>query len=102
MVDQPDIRDTFDEVFMKWARAVVKYSKETQVNSSAIQLILGATAEDCDAGMLAVLYILPILNVCSCLIINNTNCLHFRDMCCDCTALYGCPPCANQDEESGW
>ena len=35
---------------MKWARAVIKYSKETQVKNSAIQLVVSGYSEDCSAG----------------------------------------------------
>ena len=37
---------------MKWAGAVLKYCRETQANSSAIQLVLTNFSEDCDAGHL--------------------------------------------------
>lgn len=48
--DQSDVRRHFDEQFMKWAGAVLKYCREIQANSSAIQLVITTFSEDCDAG----------------------------------------------------
>ena len=49
--DQSDIRNHFDEEFLKWAKAVLKYCKETQVNSTAIQLVLKNFSEECHTGI---------------------------------------------------
>ena len=52
VVSQTNVRDNFEADFMKWALAVVKYAKETQVHSSAIQHILQDCSEDSDASKL--------------------------------------------------
>ena len=52
VVSQANLRDYFESHFMKWAIAVIKYSKETQVHSSSIQHILQDYSEDADAGKL--------------------------------------------------
>ena len=46
----PDVRERFHEDLMKWAMAVINYSRETQLNSSAIQQVVGGYSEDCSAG----------------------------------------------------
>ena len=51
-VERQDVRERFDEDYMKWARAVIKYSKETQVKNSAIQLVVSGYSEDCSAHVL--------------------------------------------------
>lgn len=44
------MREQFDEDFMKWAVAVIKYSKETQMKNSAIQMVVSQHSEDSSAG----------------------------------------------------
>ncbi len=41
------IRDSFEEKFPQWAHAIVKYCKETQIRSTAIQ----AETKDYDTGI---------------------------------------------------
>jgi len=50
IIERQNVRERFDEDYMKWARAVIKYSKETQVKNSAIQLVVSGYSEDCSAG----------------------------------------------------
>lgn len=50
IIDRPNVREQFDEDFMKWAVAVIKYSKETQVKNSAIQMVVSQHSEDSSAG----------------------------------------------------
>ena len=50
IMERQDVRERFDEDYMKWARAIIKYSKETQVKNSAIQLMVSVYSEDCSAG----------------------------------------------------
>ena len=50
IIDRPNVREHFDEDFMKWAVAVIKYSKETQVKNSAIQMVVSQYSEDTSAG----------------------------------------------------
>ena len=49
-MERQDVRERFDEDYMKWARPIIKYSKETQVKNSAIQLMVSVYSEDCSAG----------------------------------------------------
>ena len=50
ITDRPNVREHFDEDFMKWAVAVIKYSNKTQVKNSAIQMVASQYSEDTSAG----------------------------------------------------
>ena len=54
-----DIRDTFEEVFPQWARAIVIYSRGTQIRSTALQTEIAGYADDMEDGvhMLHFLYL---------------------------------------------
>ena len=54
-----DLREKFDDDYLKCARAVVSYCKETQVTSTAIQGLVSEYTEDTDHGKLR--------NVCMCM-----------------------------------
>ena len=44
----PDIREKCDENFVAWSKAVILYCKETQVKSTALQLVVGPYSKDCE------------------------------------------------------
>ena len=46
-----NLRDEFEESFPQWARAVVKYCKDTQVKSTALQAETEEFHEDISDGM---------------------------------------------------
>ena len=52
MVQHDDIREEFEEEYMRWARAVVKYCKTTQVTNTAIRGVVHDYTEDTDDGKL--------------------------------------------------
>ena len=40
MTQQPNIRDEFEESYIEWSKAIIKYCKESQLNNSALQAML--------------------------------------------------------------
>ena len=39
ILGQPSVRDEFDLAFLKWSKVIIGYSKDTQLRSTAIQLV---------------------------------------------------------------
>ena len=46
VLQRENIRDEFEQCFPKWAEAIIKYCKDTQVRSSILQKITADYTED--------------------------------------------------------
>ena len=51
-MQKENCRDLFEENLVKWANAVIIYSKTTQVRNSVLQLALDGYDDICTTGML--------------------------------------------------
>ncbi len=51
MCKEENIRDTFEEQFPLWARAIIVYCRDTQIKSSALQAETAEYSDDLEDGM---------------------------------------------------
>ena len=64
---QKNVRDTFDANLLCWARAIIVYAKETQVNNTALQMVLRNVGEDPGMLLLLIMCYLRILFIFDCI-----------------------------------
>lgn len=58
MIQRSDVRDEFDDEFIKVARAVVTYCRETVNNTSIQSLVVGSEDNDMTAITCSIVFVL--------------------------------------------
>ena len=61
LFDNHNMRDEFDDNFVKWMAAIIMYCKETQKKSSAIQEVVSSYSEDLDIGAVCMYTIMMLI-----------------------------------------